>query len=310
MIYFFKEKVQEKEENLKQQFFKNYPSVIDSIPHAIDFNPYLDSREKEVFKKIQDYFKEYPLDDYREVLEKLLVLKIKIVKTRKSDPKTIMITYDTYIKSFIKKDNPNYISSLKHEIFHYTNKNLPPNFTSCINEGITNLLMMKIYHIPLSKIHYLHITIFTKLFANIIGFNHLVSLYQSRDKEDPLFDEIEKKLNMNPILLFSKVLKINHLEYCMESILDEAEQLGEFRSSWQEEYMEFYNDSLNTKEQVLEYLDKLYKLKYHCSMYENPSMKEDIDTFMLDVYNLKGKVISFHDAYVFKYTYQKGERNE
>lgn len=279
--------MKEKEDLLQATFLEKYPCTLDIFDDAVDYNPYLDDEEKELLRKQKSYFEKYPLDDYEDIIKKVLVLKINFQETK--EIQTLMITNETSITSFIKREDERYLHILKHEMVHYLNKNFSYTYTRILNEGFTNLLSMDIYGLKLSQQSYLYWTIFTMMISEIMGKDGLVKKYQTASEEDSVKTKLMDILGEKGVLkLFYNVCQVEVLEYQMWSILEEAKVWQNFRISHQEEYVDYYLLVQEMKKEILEQIDTLYHNKFGVPMNTNEKMKIYKNYLMSNVYELKG----------------------
>ena len=66
-----------KDREILQELLEMDTTKVETLQLAMEKNPFLEEREKEVFKGMLTFFQKYPMDSYRTCIKKACLLKIK-----------------------------------------------------------------------------------------------------------------------------------------------------------------------------------------------------------------------------------------
>lgn len=268
-----------------QKLLEMDTTQLEVLKLAMEQNPNLEEREKEVFKGMLVFFQKYPIKDYRYAIEHAHLLKIKLKHF--SLNKSLMEVKNNVIKSWIPKEHPEYLEVLKHEFVHLLNPNLPAYYRNGFNEGLTNLIMMDTYQIPLSQIHYMHITLLMRMLVHIYGFKSWVQTYQGQENTF-ILEEMQKVLGKDQ-LLFMQVANsfVNELEYVKKSLIEEALERGFLSDESQSEYVSYDIESTKKKMEIWKLISQLYQHKYGRMIELDATMMQYLDLYLKDVLTLQ-----------------------
>ena len=276
-----------KNREILQKLLEMDTTQLEVLQLAMEENPFLKESEKEVFKGMLAFFQKYPLEDYRLCIKKAYLLKIK--RKYYTPSNSLMETDREGIKSWIPKDHPLYLKTLKHEFVHWMNPNLPFVYRNAFNEGLTNLIMMDTYHIPLSQIHYMHITIFMMMMSRIYGLKNWIQTYQGKDVYK-IMDEMERVLGKED-LDYLQVASgfVNEIEYVKMSILEEAHNWGYLSGEHQSEYLSYDLESQKIKMKVWKLVSKLYQAHHDRPIEFDSKMIQCFDLYLKDILTIQKK---------------------
>ena len=280
-----------KDREILQELLEMDTTKVETLQLAMEKNPFLEEREKEVFKGMLTFFQKYPMDSYRTCIKKACLLKIKRKYARSSN--SLMETDRTEIKSWISKDHSLYLDVLKHEFVHSLNPNLPFIYQNEFNEGLTNLIMMDTYHIPITQIHYMHLTIFMMMMSRIYGFKKWVQTYQGLYTYH-IINEMEQVLGREDLKYLQVAAGfVNEVEYVKKAILDEALDWGYLSDEHQSEYLSYDLEVQRVKMKVWKLVSKLYQAHYHQPIELDSKMIQCFDLYLKDILTIQKKENSY-----------------